>query len=60
MAGAPGPWPLSAMRVVDLSSEIAGGYCTKILADAGADVVKIESTAGDPLRRWSASGRPLA
>lgn len=48
------------MRVVDLSSEIAGGYCTKILADAGADVVKIESTAGDPLRRWSASGRPLA
>ncbi len=48
------------MRVVDLSSEIAGGYCTKILTDAGADVVKVESASGDPLRRWVASGRPLA
>ena len=31
--------PLEALRVVDFSSEIAGPYCSKLLADAGADVV---------------------
>jgi crotonobetainyl-CoA:carnitine CoA-transferase CaiB-like acyl-CoA transferase len=42
------------LHVVDLSSGIAGGYCSKLLTDAGADVVKVEPPAGDPLRRWSA------
>src|SRR5687768_16257313 len=44
------------LRVVDLSQTIAGAYCTKLLADAWADVVKVETAEGDPLRRWSASG----
>jgi crotonobetainyl-CoA:carnitine CoA-transferase CaiB-like acyl-CoA transferase len=50
------PSPLDGYTVVDLSSGIAGGYCTKILADGGAQIVKIESPQGDSLRNWSASG----
>jgi len=48
--------PYFGTRVVDLSTGIAGGYCTKLLADAGCDVVKVEPPGGDALRRWSASG----
>jgi len=51
--------PLDGYVVVDLSTGIAGAYCTKLLADGGAEIVKIEPPEGDSLRRWSASGAEI-
>ncbi|MDI1285538.1 MAG: CoA transferase [Reyranella sp.] len=42
--------PLAGMRVVDFTSMIAGPYCTRLLADCGAEVLKIEEPHGDHMR----------
>ena len=43
---------LAGLRVVEIAGDIAGPYCTKLLADLGAEVTKIEPPTGDPLREW--------
>ena len=47
---------LKDVRVVDYSTTIAGNYTAKLLADAGAEVIKVEPTGGEPMRHWTACG----
>lgn len=45
--------PLQGVKVLELGTLIAGPFCTRILGEFGADVVKVESPdGGDPLRQW--------
>jgi formyl-CoA transferase len=46
------PGALSGLKVVELGQLISGPFAAKVLADFGADVIKVEPTSGDPLRKW--------
>jgi crotonobetainyl-CoA:carnitine CoA-transferase CaiB-like acyl-CoA transferase len=46
--------PLVGLKVVELGHYIAGPFCTRVLADLGAEVIKVEPPGGDPFRGWGA------
>ncbi len=53
--------PLVGLKVLEIGHYIAAPFCTRILADLGAEVIKIEPPGGDPVRGWGAAknGHPV-
>jgi crotonobetainyl-CoA:carnitine CoA-transferase CaiB-like acyl-CoA transferase len=47
--------PLAGLKVLEIGHYIAAPFCTRILADLGAEVIKAEPPGGDPFRGWGAS-----
>ena len=52
------PLPLEGVRVLDLSRLLPGGFCSLLMADFGADVVKVEDTGMGDYIRWSPPHHP--
>ncbi len=57
----PGAGPLTGLRAIELGSTVAGPFCARLLADFGADVIKVEQAEGDAVRSMGSqcNGRSL-
>ena len=55
LAPKPRTGPLAGLKVLELGHYIAAPFCTRILADLGAEVIKVEPPGGDPFRGWGAA-----
>jgi crotonobetainyl-CoA:carnitine CoA-transferase CaiB-like acyl-CoA transferase len=44
--------PLAGLRVLEIGHFVAAPFCTRLLGDLGADIIKIEPPGGDPVRKW--------
>jgi crotonobetainyl-CoA:carnitine CoA-transferase CaiB-like acyl-CoA transferase len=49
---AQGPGALAGLKIIDLTRVLGGPYCTMVLSDHGADVIKLEPPQGDETREW--------